>query len=184
MPGRGGDMPGGRRLRSRPLIDAIRRMILTAGPRCFLVVPDDQEAFMSDTHHGSCLCGTISFSVSGPLREVVFCHCGQCRKQTGLFYASTNASDADLKISGAESISWYQSSPTARRGFCKHCGSALFWKYDGLDVTSIQAGAFDKPTGLVAGYHIFCADKGDFYDIDDGLPQYGKDRPGLTTNSD
>lgn len=135
-------------------------------------------------HKGSCLCGAVSFSTKGALREVVFCHCGQCRKQTGLYYASTNAKDEDLTISGGDSISWYQSSPEARRGFCRHCGSALFWKYDGLDITSIQAGAFDKPTGLEKGYHIFCADKGDFYEIADGLPQYAKGRPGLVSNSD
>jgi hypothetical protein len=37
---------------------------------------------------------------------------------------------------------------------------------------SILAGAFDEPNGLRFGYHIFCADKGDFYEIPDGVPQY------------
>jgi hypothetical protein len=112
---------------------------------------------------------------------VVFCHCSQCRRQSGLYYASTNCTDADLAIDGAEYVTWYRSSEQARRGFCRNCGSALFWKFDGLDVTSIQAGAFDQPSGLVAGYHIFCADKGDFYTIDDGLPQFAEGRPGLVT---
>ena len=52
-----------------------------------------------------------------------------------------------------------------------HAGSALFWKRSDLDETSILAGAFDKPTGLSAVGHIFVADKGDYYSIDDGLPQ-------------
>lgn len=136
---------------------------------------------MSEQHEGGCLCGSVRFRAHGRLREVVFCHCSQCRRQSGLYYASTNCTDADLAIDGAEYVTWYRSSEQARRGFCRNCGSALFWKFDGLDVTSIQAGAFDQPSGLVAGYHIFCADKGDFYTIDDGLPQFAEGRPGLVT---
>ena len=139
---------------------------------------------MSKYHTGSCLCGAVKFRVDGPLREVVFCHCSQCRKQTGLYYASTNAADRDMTIDGAENITWYQSSDEGRRGFCRHCGSALFWKYLGREYTSIQAGSLDKPTELTPGYHIFCADKGDFDEINDGLPQHAKGTAGLATNSD
>lgn len=138
---------------------------------------------MQERHTGACLCGVVSFRVDGPMREVVFCHCGQCRRQSGLYYASTNAAEADLTVEGAQDITWYRSSETARRGFCRHCGSALFWKYDGSDHISIQAGSLDQPSRLTPGYHIFCADKGDFYGIDDGLPQYAKGKAGLATNS-
>jgi hypothetical protein len=139
---------------------------------------------MVNSSSGSCLCGAVTFRVDGPLREVVYCHCGQCRRQTGLYYASTNAADKDLTVAGGENIIWYKSSDKGSRGFCKHCGSALFWKYEGLDNISIQAGSLDQPSGLVPGYHIFCEDKGDFYAIEDGLPQYEKSKSGLVTNSD
>lgn len=139
---------------------------------------------MNEVHTGACLCGAVTFRVDGPMREVVFCHCGQCRRQTGLYYASTNAADADLTIEGGENITWYRSSEHGRRGFCRQCGSALFWKYEGQAHISIQAGSLDKPTRLERGYHIFCADKGDFYEIDDGLPQYAKGKSGLATNAD
>lgn len=139
---------------------------------------------MTGNHTGSCLCGAVTYEATGPMREVVFCHCGQCRKQTGLYYASTNVADSDLTVRGAEYVTWYQSSEKGRRGFCKHCGSALFWKYEGANRTSIQAGTVDQPTELTPGYHIFCADKGDFYEILDGLPQYSKGTPSLLTNSD
>lgn len=132
---------------------------------------------MSDIHTGSCLCGKVKFRVAGPLSDVVFCHCGQCRRQTGLYYASTNAANEDLSIGGEAEVTWYESSEHGRRGFCRHCGSALFWKYEGGDHISIQAGTLDKPTNLSLAYHIFCADKGDFYDIKDGLPQYDQGRP-------
>ncbi|NRP19189.1 hypothetical protein LPJGGPFB_02443 [Ensifer adhaerens] len=132
---------------------------------------------MSDIHSGSCLCTAVRFKTRGELRELIFCHCTQCRKQTGLYYAATNVLDRDLELEGAEDVTWYRSSDGAQRGFCRHCGSALFWKADGLDYTSIMAGAFEKPTDLKPGYHIYCADKGDFYGIDDELPKFDAGRP-------
>jgi len=139
---------------------------------------------MREVHTGACLCGAVKFKVDGPMREIVFCHCGQCRRQTGLYYASTNAAEADLSIEGADDITWYESSENGRRGFCRQCGSALFWKYRGQRDISIQAGSLDLPTRLTPGYHIFCADKGDFYEIRDGLPQFAKSSPRIVTNTD
>ncbi|WP_018239927.1 GFA family protein [Ensifer sp. BR816] len=129
---------------------------------------------MTEIHEGGCLCGAVRFKAQGKLRELIFCHCSQCRKQTGLYYAATNVLDSHLDVEGGEEVTWYRSSTAARRGFCRHCGSALFWKADGLDYTSILAGTFDAPTGLAPGYHIFCADKGDFYDIGDDLPRFAE----------
>jgi hypothetical protein len=135
------------------------------------------EVAMTDLNRGSCLCGAVRFTTKGRLRGVVYCHCSQCRKQTGHFYAATSAADADLAVEGGEQVTWYAASADAKRGFCKNCGSALFWKRNGSDETSILVGAFDGPAGLSAETHIFVADKGDYYSIDDGLPQYGRSRP-------
>ncbi|MCA1493546.1 GFA family protein [Sinorhizobium alkalisoli] len=131
---------------------------------------------MQDIHEGGCLCGAVRFKTRGKLRELIFCHCSQCRKQTGLYYAATNVLDSDMEIEGSDEITWYRSSGEARRGFCRHCGSALFWKAEGLDYTSILAGAFEKPTALEPGYHIFCADQGDYYEIRDDLPRFAAAR--------
>lgn len=131
---------------------------------------------MSETHSGHCLCGAVRFRTSGKLREVIACHCSQCRRQTGHFYAATNVQDDGLAVEGAESVTWYRASEMASCGFCRTCGSALFWKGDGSNYTSIMAGAFDQPTGLKIGVHIFCADKGDYYEIADDAPQYAQGR--------
>ncbi|RCS25287.1 GFA family protein [Phyllobacterium salinisoli] len=125
-----------------------------------------------DHHTGSCLCGAVHLETRGPLRGIIYCHCTQCRKQSGHHYAATNVADDSIRVDGAENITWYQSSETARRGFCRICGSVLFWKHNDRDYVSVMAGAFDRPTGLHGERHIFTADKGDYYDIDDGLPQY------------
>ena len=129
---------------------------------------------MSEEHTGHCLCGAVHVRTSGRLREVIACHCSQCRRQTGHFYAATNVQDDGLSVEGGENVTWYRASETASRGFCRTCGSALFWKGDGSDYTSIMAGTFDQPTGLKIGVHIFCADKGDYYEIDDGVPQFAQ----------
>lgn len=127
---------------------------------------------MNTNNTGGCHCGKVTFTVSGPLREVVYCHCEQCRKQTGLYVGATRTSNAELNIEGAENLTWYAASDQAERGFCSTCGSLLFWRAHGSANTSIMAGAFEKPTGLKSGFHIYVADKGDYYDICDGLPQF------------
>lgn len=127
---------------------------------------------MSRINQGRCVCGAVSFVTRGTLREVVACHCVECRRQSGHFFAATATADADLEVAGSENITWYRASDAAQRGFCRTCGSALFWKRDGSDRTSILAGSFDTPSRLTLGHHIFCAEKGDYYEIADGLPRY------------
>ena len=127
---------------------------------------------MTEKHRGSCLCGAVTFEAAGPLRGVVYCHCSQCRKQTGHYYAATNVAETALAVTGTDNVTWYRASASAGRGFCRNCGSALFWKLDGAADISVMAGAFDAPSDLVGEMHIFVADKGDYYGIDDGLPQH------------
>lgn len=134
---------------------------------------------MSEHHAGGCLCGAVRFEARQKPDVVIGCHCSQCRRQTGLYYASADVPVAALTITGEEKLRWYQSSDEARRGFCSQCGSALFWQRLGGPAMSILAGAFDEPSGLSFGYHIFCADKGDFYEIADGVPQYMQAAPKL-----
>lgn len=136
------------------------------------------------THNGSCLCGAVRFTIAGPLRGVVYCHCSQCRKQTGHFYAATNALDDAVTIQGGDNITWYAASPHARRGFCSTCGSALFWKHNKSDEISVMAGAFEQPSALKGEAHIFVIDKGDYYDIADDLPQYERSTPDITVADD
>lgn len=122
-------------------------------------------------HTGSCLCGAIRFQVADALNGPDACHCTQCRKQSGHYWASTDAPRAAVTISGENNITWFRSSEKVRRGFCAACGSFLFWDPIGRDKIAIAMGAFDKPTDTRLAHHIFVADKGDYYDIADGLPQ-------------
>lgn len=127
---------------------------------------------------GSCLCQAVTFRVTGPLRPVIACHCQQCRKTSGHHVAATSAARDAVDISGE--VMWYASSDQARRGFCPVCGSNLFWDGPGENL-SIFAGSLDAPTGLAVAGHIFCADKGDYYEINDAVPQADGYDPDLTT---
>lgn len=122
--------------------------------------------------HGRCQCGAVQFSVDGPLRDVVYCHCKMCRRSIGHVLAATACALPHLRVDGADSLQWYQSSASARRGFCRVCGSNLFWVPASGTHVSILAGTLDDPTGLNAAAHIHVDTKGDYYSIDDGLPQH------------
>jgi hypothetical protein len=67
-------------------------------------------------------------------------------------------------------VQWYEATPKAKRGFCPTCGSFLFWKANDEDSVSFSLGALEAPTGVRLKRHIFAEDKGDYYDISDGLP--------------
>ena len=118
---------------------------------------------------GSCLCGTIRFAAETPARDPAACHCSQCRKQSGHYWAAVQIDDDKLTIEGTPR--WYISSPGIKRGFCPTCGAFLFWKSDADPDTGVALGALDGPTGLKLERHIFTADKGDYYDITDRVPQ-------------
>ncbi|HVV32479.1 MAG TPA: GFA family protein [Vitreimonas sp.] len=94
-----------------------------------------------------------------------------CRKSSGHFYASTDIPRDRVTIEGGDNVSWYRSSEKVRRGFCKTCGSPMFFDPIYRDWIGLSMGAFDKPTGTHLEMHIFVADKGDYYEIADGLPQ-------------
>lgn len=123
---------------------------------------------------GSCLCEAVRYRVTGPLRPVIACHCVQCRKAYSNFAAFSAARRGELEIENPEGITWFESSPGVRRGFCRRCGSSLFWDCDGLGYVSISAGTLDQPSGLTVSHHIYAADKGDFYEIGDGAGCYAK----------
>ncbi len=120
---------------------------------------------------GRCNCGAVSFVATGPFRPPKACHCKSCRRQSGHYLAATQVGRAGLDVSGADVLTWFAASEHARRGFCRVCGAHLFWERDGSDRVSICMGCLDEPTGLSLADHIFVGEKGDYYEIGDGLPQ-------------
>lgn len=120
---------------------------------------------------GSCQCGRVRFGLTEVPTSPTACHCVQCRKQSGHYFASGNVPKSSVSITGAEHLTWYQSSEKVRRGFCSQCGSWLFWEPVLRDWTSIALGSIEGETGLKLERHIFVAEKGNYYELGDGLPQ-------------
>jgi hypothetical protein len=125
---------------------------------------------------GGCLCGAVRYEVRGPLREVLLCHCVECRRWHGGPAHSTAASREDLVLTERRGLRWIDSPASdagARRGFCAECGSSLFWDAPGRPKVAIAAGSVDGDTGVRTAAHWFTSQKGDWYDLpDDGLPRH------------
>ena len=122
-------------------------------------------------HKGSCLCGAVRFEVEGARPPPDACHCTECRKHSGHVFVSTDVPRAALTVHGAEEVRWFHSSEKVRRGFCSTCGASLFWDPIHRDFIGVAMGAFDGPTETHLAIHVFVSEKGDYYEIADGLPQ-------------
>ncbi|MEL6288094.1 MAG: GFA family protein [Pseudomonadota bacterium] len=120
---------------------------------------------------GQCLCGSVRFTLTPPLRDVIVCHCTQCAQWTGHAVAATQVDTAGLTIDDPNAeLRWYRSSDVAERGFCQRCGSSLFWRRDGTERVSVMAGAIDDPSGLKIGQTIFADDRRDYLTADPATP--------------
>jgi hypothetical protein len=103
--------------------------------------------------HGSCLCGGIAFHAARPATNASHCYCTMCQR----FHGAAAGSYIDVAASGyvlergAELLVEYASSEQGRRGFCKTCGSSLYWRSTGTpDVIELSLGTLDPPwTGTV-----------------------------------
>jgi hypothetical protein len=109
------------------------------------------------------------------LRDVFLCHCSECRRWSGHAFAATAAARDDLELVEERGLRWLDSPASdthARRGFCRECGSGLFWDAPGRAYVAISAGSLDPPTGLRLAGHVYTTQVPDWYELpDDGLPR-------------
>jgi len=75
---------------------------------------------------GACMCGQVTYSATVKTNAGA-CHCGMCRAWSGGPFMAAHAAGA-VDFSGADNITTYNSSQWAERGFCKKCGSNLFYR--------------------------------------------------------
>lgn len=130
---------------------------------------------MSEHHEGGCLCGGVRYRVTGPLRDITTCHCGECRRTHGGAAPYTACPDDQLELLVDVGLAWIESphsTTNAVRGFCANCGSSLFWKAPDRDYTAIAAGSVDEPSGLHSIDHIWWDARAD-WEVPDGLPTSG-----------
>ena len=123
---------------------------------------------------GRCLCGAVRYDVRGPLRDVLLCHCEECRRWGGYLGAFTAARADDLVLVDNSALLWVDSPESdrrGRRGFCGECGSSLFWQAADAERIHVAVGTLDRPTGLRVAGHWYAGDASDYDELSDGLPR-------------
>lgn len=113
---------------------------------------------------GQCLCGAVRVRITPPEPHVGVCHCAMCRRWGGGPSLSLGLV-SDPEIEGAEQITRYESSDWAERGFCRTCGTHLFYFFKPKSGYSFQAGLFDGADGYELSDEIFIDEKPGYYDF-------------------
>ena len=128
------------------------------------------------TIRGACLCGEVQFEVTPPTKWCAHCHCTMCRRAHGAGAVTWFGARSDsLRLTaGAAHLTWYQSSPGARRAFCARCGSSLFfegqrWPGEIHIVRANVPGPIDREPQA----HVFYDVRVDWLPLHDELPKLG-----------
>jgi hypothetical protein len=117
---------------------------------------------------GGCLCGAVRFSVESVETHHHVCHCGMCRRWTGGSMLGIAAEGVTFE--DETQLGRYRSSAWAERGFCKICGSSLFYRLKPTDGYTMTIGSFDDPTPFKLVREIFIDQKPGGYAFAGGLP--------------
>jgi len=126
---------------------------------------------MSTTLHGRCFCGAVRVTASGQPFQVSWCHCRDCRRQTGA-PAVVWAGFSTDEVRFEPPPNRRQSSPHITRGFCAECGTPMTYEDDRLPgEIYIHAGAFDEADRLVPDRHAYVTSKLFWLHLEDGLPE-------------
>ena len=113
---------------------------------------------------GSCLCGSIKFVYTNVQKDVAACHCGSCKKWGGGPYFSVKCG-TDVSFEGEENISIFDSSDWAVRGFCKNCGTHLFYRFKHNNEYRVPLGLIDDEAGLSLENQYFVDIKSNVYQL-------------------
>lgn len=121
---------------------------------------------MAGAREGGCLCGAVRYKLDPGPTHLDVCHCEMCRKFGGSM--GIEVAPGALTFESEDQIQTYQSSPWAERGFCKTCGSSLFWRMTatggpGDGMVSLCAGTLDDMNGLPLQTEIYVDEKPDGY---------------------
>jgi len=116
---------------------------------------------------GSCLCGKITYQITGSLGIFQYCHCSRCRKFTGSAHAANIivAPNQFEWLKGEELLGRYEL-PEARHfatSFCTNCGASLPWLTKSEKAVVVPAGGLDGDPELKPFQNIFYASRADWY---------------------
>ena len=90
---------------------------------------------------GSCVCGSVTLRATDLAENYLACHCGMCRRWGGGPLLAISCRGG-VELDGEDSVTVYESSEWAERGFCNRCGTHLFYRIKGAPHYSIPVGLF------------------------------------------
>lgn len=119
---------------------------------------------MSETMQasGHCLCGAVKIKANTVSPRVGACHCSMCRSWGGGPLMAVDCG-TDVEWMGEDNIGVFNSSDWAERGFCKQCGSHLFYRLKASGQTMVPAGLFKTELPWVFDHQVFIDNKPEFY---------------------
>lgn len=118
---------------------------------------------------GKCLCSAVTFTAERVETHHHVCHCGMCRRWGGGPVFGATASG--VKFEGEQNITRYTSSEWAERGFCRHCGSHLFYFLKPADQYILCVGTFDDAGAFAIASEIYVDHKPPGYTLAGSHPR-------------
>jgi len=125
---------------------------------------------------GGCQCGRIRYQVRGEANNTTNCHCSQCRRASGAAYFTLSEFPLESVVFLKELPQYFRSSDVAQRGFCPICGTALVFQYLESNTIDIATATLDDPATFPPQDHLWVDSKVEWVNIEDGLPQFPKER--------
>ena len=122
---------------------------------------------------GGCLCGSLRFCVQGETSWSAHCHCRMCQKEHGAGYVTwVGVTNDKLRLTGDETdLVWFDSSEAAQRGFCRRCGSSLFFRSTRWPgETHIARANFDGSIDRLPQANVFFDSHVEWMPVDKDLP--------------
>ena len=113
-----------------------------------------------------CLCGGVHINAESIKPHIGACHCKTCRKWGGGPFMELNCG-ADVAITGTDNMQIFDSSEWAERGFCKVCGTHLFYRLKATQEHMIPVGLFSDDANIEFGSQVFIDEKPDYYSFAD-----------------
>jgi hypothetical protein len=123
------------------------------------------------TQTGRCLCGKISYELTGDVIATAICHCDHCQRQSGgAFSVNLIAMENQLSVSG--DLSTYEDrgenndAVYVYRNFCGSCGSPIYSAMiEPAGLIAVKAGTLDDKSGVAPGIEAWCEHKQPWVDL-------------------
>lgn len=136
-------------------------------------------------YHASCLCQAVQVKISGPITDIIHCHCSLCRKSSGTAFATNGFVRRDdfQIVAGAEQLGDFELRPGKKRHFCKNCASPIY-SSNQADPNRIRfrLGILDCDIEERPLSHNFVTSKANWDSLDEMLPQYEQHEPSRQQN--